>query len=97
MTATLYGDLLAAGVQMDSHKSDLYFQDTPESLAILRKYPDSAHLAEPFTNRLDGSRWWEVPFAFLPWWERREQTDEMRAGNFSLPAVDMLEPGDLKD
>ena len=96
MTATLYGDLLAAGVQMDSHESDLYFQDTPESLAILRKYPDSAQIAEPFT-KLDGSRWWEVPFAFLPWWERRTQAAEMRTGNFAMPVVDVLEPGDLKD
>lgn len=74
MTASLYGDLLAAGVPLDSHESDLYAQDKPETRAILAHWPVQAKLALPFwTVARDGTeeKWWDIPFAFLPWWEAR--------------------------
>jgi hypothetical protein len=95
MTATLYGDLLAAGVPMDNHESDLYFQDTPASRAILARFPDKAKLARPFWSALDSDqKWWDVPFAFLPWWERRCAAEAMRAGEI---ACDIINPGDLRE
>jgi hypothetical protein len=89
MSSSLYGDLLAAGVPMDNHESDLYFLDTPTSRAILARYPYSAKISSRFTNARDCAIWWEAPFAFLPWWEAR-------AG---VPALvpDLIEPGDLED
>lgn len=89
MTCSLYGDLLAAGVPMANHESDLYFKDTPESRAILAKYPYSAKIASRFRNQRNDEIWWEAPFAFLPWWEARAE----------VPAVvpDLIEPGDLED
>jgi hypothetical protein len=69
--ACLYGDLVAAGVPMDHHESDLYFEDTATSRAILARWLFQARLATRFEDRLTGSTWWDVPFAFLPWWEDR--------------------------
>jgi hypothetical protein len=93
MTATLYGDLLAAGVPMDSHESDLYFQDTADSRAILARFPESASIARIFPNQRKGGMWWDVPFAFLPWWERRCAAEALRAGEI---ACDIINPGDLR-
>jgi hypothetical protein len=93
MTATLYGDLLAAGIPMANHESDLYFADTSDSRAILARFSYSAKLAIRFGNSQNGEIWWDVPFAFLPWWEGREagrQTVERWIG-------EIMEPGDLKD
>jgi hypothetical protein len=93
MTATLYGDLSAAGVPMANHASDLYFADTAASQAILARFPYSAKLATRFENQQNGETWWAVPWAYLPWWEGREagrQTVERWAG-------EIVEPGDLKD
>jgi hypothetical protein len=87
MTATLYGDLGAAGVPISNHESDLYFQDSADSRAILARWPDKAKLATRFECRLTGQTWWDVPFAFLPWWEKQ----------CPVTVAEVIEPGDLKD
>ena len=74
MKPTLYADLLAAGIPVANHESDLYFPATPESRAILERHPMQFSFATTFSNRRPpnvGQRWWEVPFAFDPWWEAR--------------------------
>lgn len=86
MTASLYGDLLAAGVPMDSHESDLYFPDTSQTREILARFPYSAKIARRFIDRIDNEIWWDVPFAFLPWWEKR-----------TVFADGLIEPADLRD
>jgi hypothetical protein len=86
MTASLYGDLLAAGVPLSNHESDLYFADTPASRAILARWFQQARLATRFENQIDGATWWDVPFAFLPWWEDR-----------ATFVRGLIEPEDLKD
>jgi len=98
MTATLYGDLLAAGVPMDNHESDLHFADTADSRAILARFPESAKIARRFPNQLGGGTWWDVPFAFLPWWERRCQAEALRAGDFACQISEwLIEPEDLRE
>jgi hypothetical protein len=93
MTATLYGDLRAAGVPIANHQSDLYFQDSANSRAILARWPDKAKLATRFENQQTGETWWDVPFAFLPWWEQRE------AGRQTVErwVAELIEPSELKD
>ena len=98
MTSTLYGDLLRAGVQIASHESDLYFKDCPEGRAILLRYPAQAAIARHFWSSPNSNeKWWDVPFAYLPWWKAQAEADAMRAGQFAMPAPDVIEPGDLKD
>ena len=69
MRTSLYGDLRAAGVPIDHHESDLYFADSPNSRLILARWLVQVRLATRFENQQDGSTWWDVPFAYLPWWE----------------------------
>lgn len=68
----LYDALVAAGVPVDHHESDLYFQDSAESRAILATYPQ--YRAGSFSNAKPpyvGQLWREVPFAYSPYWEAK--------------------------
>lgn len=68
---TLYAALVAANIPVRSHSSDLYFPATPEALAILDKYPleKSNSQGRGFTNQVEGGRWVDVPFAYMPFWD----------------------------
>ena len=65
---TLYEQLKAAGVPLDSHESDLYALATSEAHEIVLA---SCHMYSVFRNELDGKLWLDVPFAFDPWWKAR--------------------------
>lgn len=67
----LYTEIKAAGIECASHESDLYLPDTEQVRAILDKYPLSKANATRFKNQINGQIWIDVPFAYLPFWERR--------------------------
>jgi hypothetical protein len=71
---TLYEELIASGIEVASHCSDLYFPDTAETRAILERYPLQKSNATRFTNQAPpnvGQRWVDVPFAYQPYWAER--------------------------
>ena len=76
--SNLYMELVAAGIPIANHESDLYFPITEESTRILAKYPTSKANATMFTNQVEGGRWYDVPFAFTPWWDARASKQEAR-------------------
>jgi hypothetical protein len=67
---TLYDEAATLGLPMDNHESDLYLRCSPEADALVRRY-DVNKTARRFVSQTDGAPWWDVPFAFLPWWRRR--------------------------
>lgn len=67
---TLYESLKESGVPIDNHYSDLYFLKTPESVAILKRFPLKHGLATMFKSQIDGKIWVEVPFSFDPFWDK---------------------------
>ncbi len=67
---SLYTELVAAGIQTDSHESDLYFPATEASRAVLKRIGYSGAL-KTFTDQVGGGLWFDAPFAFTPWWEKR--------------------------
>lgn len=72
---TLYEELKAAGVEIGNHESDLYFPVTEATTAILHKPEHRANyeITTTFLNNITHTLWYDVPFAFAPWWERRAQ------------------------
>lgn len=68
----LYHALLAAGVPLDSHASDLYVRVTDVSRALVQRYRWRAHVTT-FVSQLDGLAWYDIPFAHVPFWARRER------------------------
>jgi len=73
---TLHEELIAAGIETDHHESDLYFPATPETTTILERYPLHEKAAMVFVNQGDGTpgRWFDVPFAFDPFWKTRAKS-----------------------
>jgi hypothetical protein len=71
---TLYQELVAAGCQIDNHESDLYVRVTPESRAIVERWCWIRKLyagTTLFRSNTDGAMWWDVPFAYDPFWNDR--------------------------
>ena len=69
---TLYQDLVAAGIPTDNHESDLYFPVTKDSCALLLRHERQVKgTVTVFTSEIDGQQWYDVPFAYDPWWEKR--------------------------
>ena len=67
---TIYKELKEAGVELSNHESDLYAQVTPESVEIVNKYEHKGNVTR-FTSNIDKEQWFDIPFAFDPWWEKR--------------------------
>jgi hypothetical protein len=65
---TIYEALQAAGATLDSHESDLYVFDTP---AVRKLFQDFAVSATPFRHDVTNELWWDIAFAFDPWWEAK--------------------------
>lgn len=65
---SLHQQLLAAGVPLDSHESDLYAQVTPESRRIVE---ESGHSSTMFKSEIDGKMWYDLPFAYDPFWAKK--------------------------
>jgi hypothetical protein len=65
---SLYKDLDRAGIPTDHYESDLYVLDTLTSRALVNKY---GYKFKSFTS--DGRRWLDVPFAYEPFWKKKEQ------------------------
>ncbi len=72
---SLHQQLLAAGVELDSHESDLYAKVTPESTRILEDagIVIDGHNASVFTSQADGEQWYDLPFRYDPFWARKQR------------------------
>lgn len=68
---TLYDAIKSAGVEHSNHESDLYLPDTEQARTILNDFPLQKSIAERFRNQVTGTTWIDIPFAYLPWWEKR--------------------------
>ena len=71
---SVYEDCVAAGVEMSNHYSDLYIPVNETTNAILKKYSQkSGCQAKTFVNKISKDLWYDVPFAYLPYWEKKQQ------------------------
>jgi hypothetical protein len=65
----LYDEMLAAGLVVDNHESDLYVLDTPEARAIIARY--QVYTYSFFRSRIDGRALIDIPFYYAPFWAKR--------------------------
>lgn len=71
---TLYEGLVAAGVELDHHESDLYIRDCPAARRILREHGKLFEGGRKHSGRLssfmsEGKLWFEVPFGYEPYFQ----------------------------
>lgn len=65
---SLYTDLIEARQPVSSHYSDLYTPVNEVTRALIKKHGCTA---DTFTNQVEGGTWFDVPFAFEPYWESK--------------------------
>jgi hypothetical protein len=65
----VHEQLSKAGVELDHHASDLYAKRTPVSERILRGYEHRRNVTT-FRSNVDGTVWYDIPFAYMPFWDR---------------------------
>lgn len=58
-------------IKHDHHESDLYLLWTSESAELVKQY--SMTNAKAFMSQVDGQLYFDVPFAYAPWWEERQK------------------------
>lgn len=66
----LYQAVLSMGLEHGSHYSDLYLRATAEARALIARYKFKANV-QAFTSQIDGKLYLDVPFAFIPYWEKQ--------------------------
>jgi hypothetical protein len=66
---SIYQKLKNAGIPIESHESDLYCPVTADSTAIVKTYKYYKNV-KTFMNQVDHTQWYEIPFAYLPYWEK---------------------------
>ncbi len=70
MAKSFYQTLKDLGVPLDHHESDLYVLDTPVSRIVIRQF---GRESTAFTSKIDGKRWFDVPFAYEPFWTKKSK------------------------
>lgn len=68
--ASIYNQMIEAGVEVSSHESDLYVPVNDITNKIISNYKHK-HNCTRFANNIDGKLWIDIPFAYDPWWTAR--------------------------
>ncbi len=74
---TLYEELTSLGIEVEGSASDLYVRDSEQVRQILAKHPDQTRRASTFLS--GPGVWWDVPFAYDPWWEGKNLSTKLKS------------------
>lgn len=72
---TLFDRIELAGVPHTHHYSDLYIPVNPVTRRLIAEYQYRDNVTQ-FVNNLDGQPWYDVPFAYIPFWEARHEVSK---------------------
>ena len=75
MDCTIYESLKFAGCRLAFHESDLYVKVDKVSRRVLREAAEDGRFPNPqptlFQSEDGSGLWWEINFAYDPFWEKR--------------------------
>ena len=66
---TLYQELIDSNIPIDHHESDLYAKVTPLSRTLVKA---AVLRYSTFVSEIDGTLWFEIPFAYSPFWGKKQ-------------------------
>lgn len=69
MPEHIYNQMVNAGVPIAHWQSDLYVPVNPTTTSILSLIPETKKIATTFRHNINGRLWYDIPFAYLPFWE----------------------------
>jgi hypothetical protein len=65
---TLYEEVIALKIPVCSHYSDLYIPVNVETTELIKRHKAKA---TTFVHQGDQTLWYDIPFAYEPFWERK--------------------------
>jgi hypothetical protein len=71
---TLYEKLVAAGCEIGNHESDLHVKVSEKASIVIRAFlfHVGCHgMPATFVSSIDGSLWYDIPFAYDPFFNAR--------------------------
>lgn len=66
----LFDKIQKLGIQHDHHESDLYIPVTNETTDLIQEY-GLMHTTTKFRSSIDQKFWYDVPFQYSPYWEKK--------------------------
>jgi hypothetical protein len=66
----LFEQIKARKIPFANHASDLYVMVTDESRKLIEDYEFKCNV-RTFVSNIDKKLWFDVPFAYQPFWDRR--------------------------
>jgi len=69
----VYDELKKMNCRIESHFSDLYTPRNDVSIKIVMLYNKISNLspATIFKSNVDGTLWYDIPFAYYPYWDKK--------------------------
>ena len=64
---TLYEQIVKDKCEHDHHESDLLIKSSPDVDKLVMSQ-DKCKVAKKYFDEVGKAIWWEVPFAYDPWW-----------------------------
>jgi hypothetical protein len=77
---TLYEELIAENIEVSNHYSDLYFPVNDKTSEIIKKR--SGLNVRTFINNITNTLWYDVSFAYDPFWTNKEKNVDNNANSF---------------
>jgi hypothetical protein len=59
------------GIPYANHESDLYIPVTEQTRQLMHDYEFASNVTV-FQNQVTNTAWYDVPFAYLPYWEAKQ-------------------------
>lgn len=69
MKKSIYELAMMAGCELSHHQSDLYLKKTDETQKLVDNY-EFKNIVTTFKSLIDHTPWFDIPFAYDPFWER---------------------------
>ena len=77
--SNLYEKCVEAGVPVEGRFGDMYIPVNPTTAELVKVHlKDGGTKPEIFTSQIDGKLWYDVPFAFKPFWEAKAAESKRR-------------------
>jgi hypothetical protein len=77
MSVGFYEKIVELGIEHDHHESDLYVPVNAQTRALVEAYPYRSNV-KAFVSQIDKKPWYDVPFAYTPFWDKARRRIEQR-------------------
>jgi hypothetical protein len=64
---SLYDQMVATGVTIENHYSDMY---VPVNETTTKLVNESGRVFSMFKSQIDDKMWYDIPFAYQPFWDK---------------------------